>query len=625
MPLFKSPVGRKSNGAEFEIFLRRFWTAGIGTLILVCALVSRLVYLQVFHHDLYTTLSQENRLKVLPLPPIRGLVYSRDGVLVAGNRPSFALEVVPERVADLEQSITSIRQLITLEPDQIERFHTDLKQKRRFDTITLKSNLTTEEVAIFAVNRHRFAGFEIAGRLTRFYPLGSQMAHAVGYVGRINLEELKRIDAGSYSGTTHIGKEGIEKGQEEILHGTVGYQRVEVNAQGRILRVVERTRPIPGKDVHLTLDSTLQAAAIAALAGNKGAIVAIEPATGAVLAFVSNPAFDPNEFVNGISAKLYAALRDSPDRPLFNRVLQGLYPPGSTIKPAMAIAGLEYKIRIPSDRTWCPGWIRLPGHAHKYRCWQKVGHGSVDLSRAIAESCDVYFYTLAKDLGIDRMHDMLANFSLGQHTGVDLPGELAGILPSREWKRRTRKLPWFPGETLINGIGQGFMLATPMQLAKMATVFANRGEVVAPHLTDYLSDPLTNVHSEPERIARTRAASIDSSTWQIAIDGMHEVVQGARGTAHATGVGASYQYAGKTGTAQLFGIAQEKTVKNENVVKNLRDHALFIAFAPLDHPRIALGIVVENGESGSHAAAPIARQLFDLYLDSMPPAPNANG
>ena len=624
MPLFKrkrfsafmrnsSPL--RTQARESGFFQRRVWLAVIGMVMLALLLVARLLYLQVLHHDHYTTLSQENRLRVLPIPPTRGLIYSREGILLADNRPSFALELIPEEAVDLKRALRELGQVISLDDDQMESFRTELHQKRRFDSVTFKNNLTEEEVAVFAVNRQRFPGFDIKARLTRYYPLGSQFAHLVGFVGRINVEELNRIDPGNYNGTTHIGKEGVEKAQEDLLHGVAGYQNVEVNAQGRVLRVVERMPPIPGQDLHLTVDTELQAAAVSALAGQRGAIVALEPATGAVLAFVSNPAFDPNEFVNGISVRLYSALRDSPDRPLFNRALQGLYPPGSTIKPAMAISSLHYGVRTASDRTWCPGWLRLPGHAHRYRCWQKSGHGEVDLMRSIAESCDVYFYAAAKDLGIDRMHEMLGQFGLGNLTGIDLPGELGGLLPSREWKRRTRKLPWYPGETLISGIGQGFMLTTPVQLAQMAAIFANRGEVLVPHVVAKVEDPLTKKLTSTA-LSRHPPVQIPSAEhWQLAIAGMHEVVQGKRGTARATGAGAQYEYAGKTGTAQLFKIAQNRTVKNEDVIKRLRDHALFVAFAPLDQPRIALGIIVENGESGSHTAAPIARQLFDFFLN----------
>lgn len=613
-----------SRARDLETFQRRLWlgVAGMGVLGLV--LIGRLVYLQLISHDHYTTLSQENRLKLLPIPPTRGLIYSRDGILLADNRASFALEVVPERVDSLERALVEIRQVVEVDEDALARFRSELRQKRRFDNVTLKNNLSEEEVAVFAVNRHRFPGFEIKARLTRYYPLGSQFAHLVGYVGRINVQELGRIDAANYSGTTHIGKEGVEKAREEVLHGIAGYQNVEVNAQGRILRVVERRAPVQGKDVHLTIDTGLQAVATAALAGERGAIVAIEPASGAVLAFVSNPSFDPNQFVNGISTRLYTEWRDSPDRPLFNRALQGLYPPGSTVKPPMALAGLHYGLRTPGDASYCPGWMQLPGHKHKYRCWQKSGHGQVDLARSLAESCDVYYYDLARDLGIDRMHEVLGQFGLGSTTGIDLPGELAGLLPSRAWKQRVRKQPWYPGETLINGIGQGFMLTTPLQLAHMAAILANRGQVMAPHVVANLADPVNRQVDVVPPFQRGTIALRDAGLWNHAIEGMHQVVKGEHGTARATGLGARYEYVGKTGTAQLFKIAQDRTVRNEDVIKRLRDHALFVAFAPIENPEIALGIIVENGESGSKAAAPIARRLLDYYFGEAS-AVDANG
>lgn len=614
----------KEQSRETQLFTRRVIVGVVGMLVLIGVLIVRLVYLQLLSHDHYTTLSLENRLRVLPIAPTRGLVYSRDGVLLADNRTSFMLEVVPEKVEDLEQAIGRLRQFITLDDDQLARFRSELAQRRRFDTIPLKNNLTEQEVAVFSVNRQHFPGFNIAGRLSRYYPLGSQTAALVGYVGRINEAELKSIDPAAYAGTTHIGKEGIEKSYENVLHGTAGYQQVEVNAEGRVLRVVERSPPIPGRDLHLSLDTRLQAAAIDSLQGHKGAIVALEPATGAVLAFVSNPSFDPNEFVNGISTKLYQSLRDSPDRPLFNRALQGLYPPGSTIKPIMAAGGIETGLRQAGDRTWCPGFFRLPNVSHKYRCWQKAGHGSVDLVRSLAESCDVYYYALAKDLGIDRMHALLTDFGLGVTTGIDLPGELAGLVPSREWKQRARKQPWYPGETLVNGIGQGFMLTTPLQLAYAASIIANRGQKMSPRAVATIEDAAAGTR-EPVAGAHLGAVAVTRpEAWTAIVNGMHEVVQGARGTARATAVGATYQYAGKTGTAQLFGIKQNVTLKNEDIVKHLRDHALFIAFAPLEQPRLALGIIVENGESGSKAAAPIARALFDAWF-RIEGAPDASG
>ncbi len=604
----------KEKHREARIFQRRVIVAIVGMLALTGVLIARLVYLQLMSHDHYTTLSQENRLRVLPIAPTRGLIYSRDGVLLADNRTSFTLEVVPEAAGELEPAVGRLRQFIALDDEQLERFRTELRQRRRFDSIPLRNNLTEQEVAYFSVNRQHFPGFNIAGRLTRYYPLGSQMAAVVGYVGRINEQELQRIDGADYSGTTHIGKEGIERSYEDVLHGTVGYQQVEVNAQGRVLRVVQRSAPVPGRDLHLSIDSRLQAAAIDSLRGNKGAVVALDPATGAVLAFVSNPSFDPNEFVNGISSRLYGALRDSPDRPLFNRALQGLYPPGSTVKPMMAAGGIEAGVRQAGDSTWCPGFYRLPNASHKYRCWQKQGHGSVDLVRSIAESCDVYYYDLARDLGIDRMHALLTDFGFGGPTGIDLPGELSGLVPSRQWKKRVRKLPWYPGETLVNGIGQGFMLTTPLQLAFSASIVANRGRVQLPRVVDTIRDAASGAVEPVPRATRKPVAITKPEAWTAIVNGMHEVVQGTRGTARASAAGAPYQYAGKTGTAQLFKIAQNTTIKNEDVVKHLRDHALFIAFAPLEQPRIALGIIVENGESGSKAAAPIARALFDAYF-----------
>lgn len=585
-----------------------------GMLFLLGLVVARLVYLQLVNHDHYTTLSLENRLKILPIPPTRGLIYSRDGVVLAENRASFALEVVPEKAVNLKRALADIQPFVNLTPDQLTRLRSELKQRRRFDTITVKENLSEQEVAVFSVNRYRFPGFRIAGRLTRYYPLGAETGAVVGYVGRINEEELRRLDQGEYSGTTHIGKEGIERSYEAELHGRVGYQTVEVNAQGRVLRVVESRPPEAGRNLRLGIDSRLQREAIKALDGQKGAVVAIEPATGSVIAFVTNPTFDPNPFVNGISVSLYDSLRNAPERPLFNRALQGLYPPGSTIKPMMAAGAIEMGLRNRRDSTFCPSFFQLPGASHKYRCWQKAGHGNVDMIRSVAESCDVYYYALSRDMGIDRMHDLLVGFGLGQPTGIDLPAELGGLVPSRAWKQRARKLPWFPGETLLNGIGQGFMLTSPVQLAHAASILANRGRVIVPHVVDTLEGPLDGRAERVHVVEGPPVPVHQDEAWAAAIEGMHEVVQGERGTARATGVDAAYQFAGKTGTAQLFQIAQDRRIDVKDITKQLRDHALFIAFAPLEQPKLALGIVVENGESGAHTAAPIARTLFDLYF-----------
>ena len=449
----------------------------------------------------------------------------------------------------------------------------------------------------------------------------------VGYVGRISETDLGDIEQSNYAATAYIGKMGVEKSREGLLHGRVGYQKVEVNAQGRILRVVERTPPVPGSDIYLTLDAGLQAQALAALENYRGAVVIIDPSTGGILAFVSKPGYDPNAFVNGVSRDLYKSWSTSPDRPLLNRALQGQYPPGSTIKPLVALAGLQYGVRVPDKITFCPGWFSLPGDSHQYRDWLKTGHGSVNLKFSIAHSCDVYYYTLARDLGVARLHDMLAKFGLGAITGVDVPGEASGLLPSPEWKRRTRNLPWYPGETLIAGIGQGFMLVTPLQLAYATAIIASRGEAVIPHFLAQIEDTVTNESSSPEVYHRPRVELANSKYWDSVIEGMVEVVHGETGTAHKSGIGAPVRFAGKTGTAQVFGIAQGEKVKMEGVPERLQDHALFIAFAPVERPQIAIAVVVEHGGGGSRTAAPIARRLIDYYFkdvaaagDGAPPA-----
>jgi penicillin-binding protein 2 len=593
------------------------WRVGIAVVCMALAVgivIARLAWLQIINHAHYTTLSHENRLKIVPLPPPRGLIYSRDGVVLAENRPSFALTVVPEKVPDLPSALDEMARLLELTPDELEQFNKQLRLARPFEQVTLKSDLDPVELAMFSVDRFRFPGFEVEAGLARHYPLGAAMAHVVGYVGRISEQDLAIIEPSNYRATTHIGKIGVEKAREELLHGEVGYQRVEVNAQGRILRVVERTPPVAGSDIYLTLDAGLQQAAIKALGDYRGAVVALDPATGGILAFVSNPSFDPNAFVNGIGRKLYQEWTTSPTRPLYNRALQGQYPPGSTIKPLMALAGLDAGVRVPDKTTWCPGWYSLAGGSHRYRDWLKQGHGHVDLKFSIAHSCDVYYYTLAHDLGIRRLHDLLARFGLGEITGVDIPGEASGLLPSPEWKRRARNLPWYPGETLIAGIGQGFMLVTPLQLAYATAIIAMRGEVSIPHFLEQIENPAESAELPAAIYHRSRVGSARPEHWDAVIDGMVEVVHGPTGTARRSGEGAPVRFAGKTGTAQVFGIAQGASTKNEELPEHLRDHALFIAFAPVEAPQLAIAIIAEHGSSGSRTAAPMARSLIDHYF-----------
>ena len=609
----------KDADQESRIVRKRILVAGLFVILFFLVIVSRVFHLQVVLHDHFTTLSQANRVKIVPIAPTRGLIFSRDGVLLADNRPSFSLELIPEHIEDLDGVINRLGNIIEIDKTNISRFKSQMKKQRRFESIPLRFNLSDEEVARLSVDLHRFPGVDIVARLNRYYPLNANVAHTIGYVGMIDETELESLDTSNYSATSHIGKIGAEKAFEQLLHGTVGYQQVEVNAQGRVIRVLDRTPPIPGENIYLTLDVSLQNLAVQALEGKRGAIVALDPRDGSVLAMASSPAYDPNLFVNGIDVKSYNRLLHSKDTPLLNRVLQGKYPPGSTIKPILGWAALHYEARAPEEETWCPGWFTLKGSSHRYRDWKKGGHGHMNLNKAITQSCDVYFYSLANDLGIDRVHEVLVRFGLGNKTGIDIGGETIGLIPSRDWKRGATGEPWYPGETLIMGIGQGYMLVTPIQLAVATAAIANRGRVVKPHLFSQARDALSG--DVREKSKQQESATIypkGVENWEKVIASMHDVVQGARGTARRSGQGAKYQFAGKTGTAQVITIGQDEEYKEEEIAEELRDHALFIAFAPLEQPTIAIAIVVENGGSGSSTAAPIARTLFDHYLVKEP-------
>lgn len=605
---------------EASLVRGRIVTAAVIIVILLLVLIFRIFFLQVIMHDHYTTLSRHNRVKIQPIPPTRGLIFSSDNVLLADNRPSYSLEITPEQVVDMDDLIDNLNRLATIEISDLSRFKKQLTKKRRFESIPLRFNLSDEEVAIVSVNQHRLSGVDIVPRLNRYYPVGANFAHAIGYVGLIDEEELQDLVTSNYSGTTHIGKTGVEKAYEDVLHGIVGYQQVEVNAQGRVIRVLDRTPPVAGKNIYLTLNVSLQNLAVDSLQGRRGAIVAIDPGSGAILALVSSPGFDPNLFVNGIDRRSYRSLLSSKDTPLVNRALQGKYPPGSTIKPFLALGALNDGIRTMEDETWCPGWFSLPGREHRYRDWKKQGHGHMNLVSAIAQSCDVYFYALASDLGIERLDHAMEQFGFGSRTGIDTGGEATGLVPTEEWKRKKFGQPWYPGETVILGIGQGSALATPIQLAFATAIMANRGSMYHPHLLAGIQDPVVNdiIRYMPDSNPVTVTVANDEF-WNLVIQGMADVVQGTRGTARRTGMNAHYKYAGKTGTAQVVGKPQdeEQVVNNDELPEEFRDHALFIAFAPLESPKIAIAIIVENGGSGSSSAAPIARRLFDHYLEQM--------
>lgn len=604
----------KDHWREQRMFLGRIIAAAVIVTLLAGLLMYRLVDLQVVHFEHFSRLSQGNRVRLEPVPPVRGLLFDRAGRPLAENQPVYQLELVPEEVKDLEATLDGLVALGLVRTEDLPRIHSQIRSQRRFEPAILRARLSDEEAARFAVNRPRFTGVDIQARLARRYPLGARAAHAVGYVGAISEPDLRRLDTANYAGTAQTGKVGAERAWEDLLHGTTGFRQVLVNAQGRALQELERNDAVPGRNVYLTLDLELQAAAEDALGERRGAIVALDPRNGQVLALASMPGYDPNLFSMGIPATTYRALQEDLDQPMFNRALRGQYPPGSTIKPMLALAGLHYGVTTPLDTVWCPGWFSLPNHSHRYRDWKREGHGSVDLEDSVAESCDVYYYRLAVELGIDRMHDFLAFFGLGAATEIDIPGERSGLLPSRDWKRSAFRRPqdqvWFPGETVITGIGQGYMLATPLQLAVATSTLATRGELREPRIVQWLGTERVEAPlQEPVRAG--------GANWDAIVEAMREVVHGRRGTAKAIARGLEYEMAGKTGTAQVIGIAQDAVYDEDEIDERHRNHGLFIAFAPIEAPTIAVAVIVENG-GGSSAAYPIARTLIDAWIGGQP-------
>ncbi|MBB3269589.1 MULTISPECIES: penicillin-binding protein 2 [unclassified Pseudomonas] len=604
------PIRLKDHEKDARLVRNRVVVGAVAIMLLICVLIARLYYLQIIQYDYHSTLSENNRVHVQPIPPTRGLIFDRNGVIVADNRPSFSLSMTRERAGNWQEVLDTIVEVLELTADDRALFEKRMRQGRRpFEPVPILFELNEEQIARVAVNQFRLPGVEVVAQLVRHYPQGAHFAHSVGYVGRINEKELKTLDPVNYSGTHHIGKTGIERFYEDALHGQVGYEEVETNARGRVLRVLKRTDPKPGKDIVLSLDIKLQEAAEAALGGRRGAVVALDPRTGEVLAMVSQPSFDPNLFVTGISFKAYAELRDSIDRPLFNRVLRGLYPPGSTIKPAVAIAGLDSGVVNASSRVFDPGYYQLPNYDHKYRNWNRSGDGWVDLDTAIMRSNDTYFYDLAHKMGIDRLSSYMNKFGIGQRVSLDMFEESAGLMPSREWKRATRRQAWFPGETLILGIGQGYMQATPLQLAQATALIANKGVWNRPHLAKTIEGQAPVDENPMDNIVLR-----DKSDWAKVTHGMEQVMHNARGTARKAAAGAQYRIAGKSGTAQVVAIKQGEKYDRNKLQERHRDHALFVAFAPADDPKIVVSVMVENGESGSGVAAPVVRQIMDAWL-----------
>ncbi len=601
---------------EFQRYRRRMEIAGIFAATLFLGLFSRFVWLQVVQYDHYHALAENNRISLVPAPPSRGVIYDRQNVVLAHNYSASTLEITPAKISKLEETINRLAEIVTIEASDRKRFKKLLAESKNFESIPIRNLLTDEEAARFAVNRYRFPGVEMKARQFRQYPLGEGFAHVVGYIGRIGEKDQDRlVEAGldtNYKGSDHIGKLGLEASYETWLHGRTGIEKVETDSGGRAVRTLSRTPPVAGYNLYLHLDSKLQQIAEKVFGDYRGALVALDPRNGGVLALVSKPGFDPNLFVDGIDVATWRELNDSLDRPLVNRALRGVYPPGSTIKPFMGLAGLELGLRKPGDTIDDPGYFTLSGNRHRYRDWKKDGHGIVDLKRSITISCDTYYYQLAHQMGIERLSGFLGQFGLGKKTGVDLDGELPGLMPTPAWKKKRFRQPWYPGETVIAGIGQGYMLTTPMQLAVATMALANDGVVYKPQILRAWLDPATGKtsYAAPQILQRIK---LNPEYLRLVKEAMVDVTLPG-GTASIAGANASYPFAGKTGTAQVVGIKQGARYVESQVHARHRDHALFIAFAPADNPKIVVAVMVENGGHGGSTAAPVARKVIDYWL-----------
>lgn len=618
----------KDHHSERRLFIGRIVLAVFIATALLGTVISRLVQLQIVEYEQYTERAVGNRVRTQPVPPIRGLIVDRNGQVLAENFPVFQLELIPEQVSDIDDTLRRLAGLGLIQADDIGELKTLSNQRQRFQAVTLNAKLSDEDIARFAVNRARFPGVDFQPRLVRHYPHGHVVAHVVGYVGALTTRDLQTLDAANYAGTTHGGKTGIEASYEYALHGNPGFRHVVTNARGRPIAtnsgelfsaVPEDRLPEPGDNLRLTIDLDLQVLASKLMEGKRGAVVAMNPNNGEVLALVSAPSFDPNLFSSGMSRNEYVGLTGDPDRPLFNRAVVGTYPPGSTIKPMLALAALETGATNLTRKTLCRGFFMLPNNPHRYRDWKPEGHGAVDLHDSIAQSCDVYFYEISNEIGINRMHDYLTRFGLGIPTGLDVIGERTGLVPSTEWKKaafvgRRDHQRWYDGETVIASIGQGFMTATPLQLASATAALATRGIRYKPRIVASWQDPVSGERIDNEPVLLDNVGITNEFYWDDVIGAMNTVMQGLRGTAYAAGANADYKMAGKSGTAQVFSVGQEEEYNEEEISERLRDHALFISFAPLEHPTIAVAVVIENGSSGSRVAAPIARAIMDRHL-----------
>lgn len=582
-------------------------------IILSLLLVLRLAYLQFSQYKRYATLSLKNQMSILPIAPSRGIIYDKNGVVLAENIPVYVLEIIPERVKNLPNTLLKLKALLpSINNDDIDNFNRARQQNHAYDPIPFKLKLTQDDVATFASNQYQFPGVSIKALFMRYYPLGKITSHLLGYVGRINTQELQTVNSTNYRATNFIGKSGVEKFYEDRLHGLVGYQQIETDVSGRTLRILSKQTPISGAKLYLTIDARLQQAMYEALEGKRGAAVLMSVTDGDILAMASSPSFDPNLFVNGISNADYRLLSNEQDRPLYNRAVRGLYPPASTIKPFIAIAGLEKGFANPNTRIYDPGWYRLPNVKHSYRCWKHTGHGVLNVKRAITVSCDTYFYQLSNKMGITAIEEMLAQFGFGQMTHVDLNEEAPGLIPSPHWKRQSKGIPWYPGDTLITSIGQGFMLTSPLQLANATASLSQRGRRFRPHLLS------TTVYDHERYVAYKSVEEYpiqlkNNEHWSIVSDAMHDVITNNEGTGYRFGRNAPYSVAAKTGTAQVFSLSQDDKKQYLNIPAALRDHSLFIAFAPVEKPEVAIAVLVENDTTASSVARNILDAYFKLY------------
>ena len=629
--MLQQRISIMDNNAEAALFRRRAMVAMAGVIVLTLMLLANLYVVQVIHHDDYQTRSNDNRIKIVPVAPPRGLIFDRNGELLAENRPVFSLEIIPEQVDDLPKMLDDLIVLLKLDPSLKEDFLKEVQRHRRFNPITLADQLDEVQVATFSVNQFKYPGASIEAYLKRFYPFGDTFTHALGYVARINTTDLKKLDEqgklANYAATRDIGKLGVEKYYEDLLHGQAGYQEIEVNNRGRIIRTLKYQPPVAGKDIYLSLDLRLQRKAQELLAGRRAGLVLMDPKTGAVLALASSPSYDPNMFVRGIRTKEYSTLLNDPARPLINRVSQGGYAPASTVKPLLAVMGLNEGAITPFSKFFGGPFFQLPGSSHKFRDWKKWGHGWLDVYRAIEVSADTFFYDLAYRTGIDTMNKYMTAFGFGNYSGLDIYEETMGVMPSRDWKRLRRKQTWYLGDTISVGIGQGYWTATPIQLARAHSILTQHGHNVIPHLLKSVREG--DGHEEPFREPTNQALVVkDDGYWKVAMEGMYRVINGTEGTGRKAFANTPYKAAGKSGTAQVIGMKQDQKYDAHRLKEEHRDNALFVAFAPYEDPKAVVALILENAGGGSTQAAPVVRQMLDAYLvepkpetESVPPIP----